>query len=79
MPKYTVVTTRDITESTVIEVEADSPAAAEELALATLERQDATAWHIDAWSWNDSETHMISQSITDRKILTSAVTDVLEV
>ena len=62
MPKYAVIITRDITESTVIEVEAANSDAAEELALTTLERQDATEWQIDDGSWNNSETYVTDVS-----------------
>ena len=58
MPKYAVIITRPITESTVIEVEAANSDAAEELALTTLEHRDDVIWQIDEGSWNNSETYV---------------------
>lgn len=62
MSKFKVIITRDITESTVIEVEADSPENAEEAALDTLLQQENTEWEIDDGSWNNSETYVTDVS-----------------
>jgi hypothetical protein len=62
MPKYSVIITRDITESTVIEVEANNPEHAEEVALDTLLEQENTEWEIDDGSWNNSETYVTDVS-----------------
>jgi len=63
MPKYTVVVTRDITESTVIEVEAKHIWLAEDLALIALGDQTDTKWEIDEGSWNQNSPY-----VTDVKL-----------
>ena len=47
MPKYEVIITRDITESTTIVVSMDSREQAEDAALANLSRQDIIIWEVD--------------------------------
>lgn len=43
--KYQVIVTRDITESVVVEVEADDPHKIDELAIASA--KDSTGWELD--------------------------------
>jgi hypothetical protein len=64
MPKYTVIITRDITESTVIEVEADNHDAAEELAYNTLLQQESGTWEVDDGSWDNSDPYVTDVSET---------------
>lgn len=45
MPKYSIILTRDVTESTTVEVEADTPDQAEALALET--DASSVTWAID--------------------------------
>jgi len=52
MPKFNVIITRDITESTCITVEAVNADAAEEAALEQLDLQPDLKWEIDDGSWN---------------------------
>ena len=58
MPKYTVIITRDITESTVIEVEALNTEAAYDEALTRLQDAVDTEWQTDDGSWNNSEVYV---------------------
>lgn len=53
MPRYAVVVTRDLTESTTIEVDAPNEEAAEEAALTKLYNSDGADWEIDDGSWNE--------------------------
>ena len=62
MPKYTVIVTRDITESTVIEVETESLWLAEDVALLALENQTDTKWEIDDGSWNTNSPYVTDVS-----------------
>jgi hypothetical protein len=64
MPKYTVIITRDITESTVIEVEADSPDAAEDAAHEALSQSSDAQWEIDDGSWNKGNHYVTDVSET---------------
>ena len=52
MPRYAVTITRPITESTVVEVEADNPEEAESKAFETLWNASDTLWELDEGSWN---------------------------
>lgn len=45
MPKYSIILTRDVTESTVVVVEADTPDQAEALALET--DASSVTWTVD--------------------------------
>lgn len=47
MPKFTVIITRDITESTVLSVEAENAEAAEDAAFEKLRNTDNPTWEID--------------------------------
>ena len=68
MPKYTVIVTRDLTESTIVEVEAVNEDAAE---LAAFEKVinapvfDGTYpnWEIDDGSWGHSSPYVTDVSL----------------
>lgn len=62
MPKYNVTITRDITESTVVTVHADSPDAAGEAAMDKLHEQEWVDWEVDDGSWNDSDEYVTDVS-----------------
>ena len=62
MPKYAVIITRDITESTVIEVEADNHDAAEEAAHEALNQSSDAQWEIDDGSWNKGDHYVTDVS-----------------
>ena len=55
MPKYRVLITRDITESTVVEVEVDTLNLAEDTALELLFNSTDTVWQIDDGSCNSGD------------------------
>lgn len=52
MPKYTVIVTRNITESTEVQVDAANVDSAEDAALDKLRNQTDTKWEIDDGSWD---------------------------
>jgi hypothetical protein len=54
MPKYQIILTRDITESVVVEVEAEN---AEEAQLWAEPPADAE-WEIDEGSWNNGDIYI---------------------
>ncbi len=58
MANYTVITTRDITESTVIEVQAETPEQAEDRAFEKLWASDDTEWRLDDGSWNQGDAYV---------------------
>lgn len=58
MPTYTVIITRDITESTAVEVEAASAEEAEDAALTKLHQSTNTEWAIDEGSWNNGDHYV---------------------
>lgn len=58
MSRYKVIMTRDITESTVIEVDAPNAEAAETEAHAQLSNMTDTEWEIDDGSWNNSDVYV---------------------
>ena len=69
MPKYTVIVTRDLTESTLIEVEAVNADAAELVAFETVLNAPAfdgtyPKWEIDDGSWDHSEPYVTDVSLT---------------
>jgi hypothetical protein len=65
MVKYSVIVTRDITESTVIEVEAESLWLAEDLALIALGKQTDTKWELDDGSWDTNSPYVTDVSVAD--------------
>ena len=50
MPRYSVIITRDVTESTVIEVETETPKQAEVAAFEKLFNSADTEWELDEGS-----------------------------
>lgn len=58
MPRYEVIITRDITESTTIVVSADNQEQAEDVALANLSRQDITIWEVDDGSEGSNDPYV---------------------
>lgn len=58
MPRYSVIVTRDVTESTVIEVEAVSPEQVEAAALTKLFESADTEWELDEGSWNKGDAYV---------------------
>ena len=64
MPKFNVIITRDITESTYVNVEAANPEAAEDAALDRLHEQVETKWEIDDGSWDSNSPYVTDVSET---------------
>lgn len=62
MPKYTVIITRDVTESTVVEVDAENQEAAGEAAMAALDNAESSEWEIDDGSWNHGNHYVTDVS-----------------
>jgi hypothetical protein len=58
MPRYSVIVTRDVTESTVVEVEAESPELIEAAAIAKLFESVDTQWELDEGSWNKADAYV---------------------
>lgn len=58
MPRYSVTITRDITESTVVEVEAETKELAETVAIEKLWLNDDAEWILDEGSWNDGDPYV---------------------
>jgi len=58
MPHYNVIITRDVTESTVVEVEAETPEQAEVTALTKLFNSTDTEWELDEGSWNKADAYV---------------------
>jgi len=58
MPRYRVIITRDVTESTLVEVEAETPELAEAAAFDTLYASTDTEWELDEGSWNRGDSHV---------------------
>lgn len=59
MPKYSVIMTRDATESATVEIEADSPEEAERLA------REKPRYEIDALKWELDENADPNVYVTD--------------
>lgn len=57
MPTYSVILTRDITESTVVDVQAASSEEAERLAHEKLLETTDAVWRVDDGSWNQSDIY----------------------
>lgn len=60
MPKFIVIITRDITESTMIEVEAETEEQAETAAFEKLWRTEDAEWTLDDGSWNNGDAYVTS-------------------
>ncbi|MEO5338712.1 MAG: hypothetical protein H7841_17780 [Magnetospirillum sp. WYHS-4] len=58
MPTFRVIITRDVTESTVVEVEAGSEEQAETAALDKLHASTDAEWEIDEGSWNQGSPYI---------------------
>lgn len=58
MPTFQVIITRDITESTVIEVDAETKEQAEEAAFEKLLASEDTEWRLDDGSWNNGNAYV---------------------
>ena len=58
MPTFRLIITRDVTESTVIEVEAETEEQAETAAFDKLHASTDTEWEIDEGSWNQSDAYV---------------------
>jgi len=65
MAKYSVVITRDITESTVVEVEAANPDEAATAATDKMLLQEFTDWEVDDGSWNNSDLYITDTTETN--------------
>ena len=62
MPRFTVLITRDVTESTVVMVEADDAAAA---ALDKLQESEDAVWTVDDGSWNNSDAYVTGVDLAE--------------
>ena len=58
MPRYRVIITRDVTESTRVDVEAETPEQAETRALEKLFNSTDTEWELDEGSWNKADAYV---------------------
>jgi len=58
MPRYSVILTRDVTESTRVEVEAETPEQAETRAFEKLFNSTDTEWELDEGSWNKADAYV---------------------
>lgn len=58
MLRYNVIITRDVTESTVVEVEAETPEQAEVTAFTKLFNSADTEWELDEGSWNKADAYV---------------------
>lgn len=58
MPTFRVIVTRDVTESTVVEVEADTEEQAEDAALDKLRDGMDAEWEVDDGSWNQASPYV---------------------
>ena len=58
MPTFQVIITRDVTESTVIEVDAETKEQAEEAAFEKLLASEDTEWCLDDGSWNNGDAYV---------------------
>jgi hypothetical protein len=65
MPRYTVIITRDITESTVVQVDATNPYNAEDVALDKLYKQTDTKWEIDDEWWDCGSSPYVTDVVED--------------
>ena len=63
--RFAVIVTRDVTESTVIEVEAETREQAEITALDKLQDSTGTEWRVDDGSWNNSDLYVTATDPID--------------
>lgn len=66
MPRFTVIITRDVTESTMIEVDADTREQAEEAAFEKLLASENTEWRLDDGSWNNGDAYVTAVDPIDK-------------
>jgi len=67
MPTYAVIFTRDVTESTIIKVEAGTPEEAEDLAFEKLSNSTDAEWRIDDGSWNQGDAYVTAVDRVDER------------
>ena len=60
MPTFRVIVTRDVTESTMVEVMAESEEQAETAALDKLHASTDAEWQTDEGSWNQGSPYITS-------------------
>lgn len=65
MPTFHVIITRDVTESTVIEVDADTMEQAEDAAFEKLLGSEDTEWRLDDGSWNNGDPYVTAVDPVD--------------
>lgn len=65
MPCFTVLITRNVTESTIVTVAADDAAVAETAALDKLQESEDAIWTVDDGSWNNSDAYVTSVDLAD--------------
>jgi hypothetical protein len=58
MPRYSVIITRDVTESTIVQVETETPEQAETAAIEKLFESADTEWELDEGSWNKADAYV---------------------
>ncbi len=58
MPRYSVIITRDVTESTIVMVEAETPEEAKTAAFEKLHESSDTEWELDEGSWNKGDSYV---------------------
>jgi len=58
MPRFTVLITRDVTESTSVNVDAADAEAAEAVAFAALSASSDAIWSLDEGSWNSGDPYI---------------------
>ncbi|WP_096703334.1 hypothetical protein [Magnetospirillum sp. 15-1] len=58
MPRYSVIITRDVTESTIVQVETETPEQAETAAIEKLFESTDTEWELDEGSWNKADAYV---------------------
>lgn len=66
MSTFQVIITRDVTESAVIEVDADTMAQAEEAAFEKLLASEDTEWRLDDGSWNNGDAYVTAVDPIDK-------------
>jgi hypothetical protein len=64
MPRYSVIITRDVTESTIVQVEAETPAQAETAAFEKMHESAETEWELDEGSWNKGDAYVTGMDET---------------
>jgi len=67
MATYAVIITRDVTESTIVEVEAGTPEEAEGLAFEKLSNSTDAEWRLDDGSWNQGDAYVTAVDRIDEK------------